>query len=87
MGRLRGASPLTGSKRFYLVIPGNIPESSLTKSQPVNSAANSYDGGVVIFPDGQIIEQAGWDQDAKRTPEERMAFHKAVTSGASDCEQ
>ena len=38
---------------------------------------HAYDGDTVVFPDGRIITQSGWDEDAKRTPEEQAAFHLA----------
>ncbi|MEA2570624.1 MAG: hypothetical protein QOI24_2625 [Acidobacteriota bacterium] len=34
------------------------------------------DAGLVVFPGGRVVEQSGWDADAKRTAEERTAFHR-----------
>ena len=39
------------------------------------------DAGLVVFPGGRVVEQSGWDADAKRTAEERTAFHRERHEG------
>src|SRR5437868_1061836 len=43
----------------------------------VAAVEHTFDGGTVVFPDGHIVSQSGWDEDAKRTKEEQAAFHSA----------
>jgi dienelactone hydrolase len=90
------AKVASGSGRFPVVVfshGGGIPvlfysillEELASQGYIVAAVEHSYDGDVVIFPDGQIIEQVGWDQDVKRTPEEKMLFHKGRQEvGAAD---
>jgi len=42
----------------------------------VAAVEHPYDAGFVVFPGNRIIEQAGWGDDAKRSPTERAAFHR-----------
>jgi hypothetical protein len=43
----------------------------------VAAVEHPFDGATVAFPDGRIISQKGWEEDPKRTKEERAAFHAA----------
>ncbi|MCU1227597.1 MAG: isoform [Acidobacteria bacterium] len=42
----------------------------------VTAVEHPGDAGLVVLPGGRVVEQSGWDADAKRTPAERMAFHR-----------
>lgn len=62
-----------------------IIEDLVSHGYVVAAVEHTYDGDTVVFPNGQVITQSGWDQDAKRTPEEQAAFHGARhTVGAED---
>lgn len=62
-----------------------IIEDLVSHGYVVAAVEHTYDGGTVVFPDGHIITQSGWDQDSKRTPEEMAAFHIArYKVGAED---
>jgi hypothetical protein len=51
----------------------------------VAAVEHCYDGASVVFPDGHIITQSGWDQDEKRSKQERASFHQArIHAGALD---
>jgi dienelactone hydrolase len=54
-----------------------IIEHLVSHGYVVAAVEHTFDGGTVVFPDGHIITQAGWDDDAKRTKAERATFHVA----------
>jgi hypothetical protein len=60
-----------------------IIENLVSHGYVVAAVEHTFDGATVVFPDGHIITQAGWDQDAKRTKEEKAAFHAARHSVGS----
>jgi dienelactone hydrolase len=83
---IENAPPAAGKQRFPVLVfshGGGIPvlcytaiiENLVSHGYVVAAVEHSYDGATVVFPDGRIITQSGWDQDAKRTKEERAAFH------------
>ena len=54
-----------------------IIENLVSHGYVVAAVEHAFDGATVVFPDGHIISQTGWDQDSKRTKEERAGFHSA----------
>jgi hypothetical protein len=88
--------PAATKERFPIVLfspGGGIPvlnytaiiEELVSHGYVVAAIEPSYDGGTIVFPDGRIISQVGWDEDAKRTPAERAAFHTTrIDVGAAD---
>jgi hypothetical protein len=83
---IENARPAAGTQRFPVAIfshGGGIPvlfytaiiENLVSHGYVVAAVEHSFDGATVVFPDGRIITQSGWDQDAKRTKEEQAAFH------------
>jgi dienelactone hydrolase len=83
---IKDARPLGGEQRFPVLIfshGGGIPvlfytaiiENLVSHGYVVAAVEHSYDGATVVFPDGRIITQSGWDQDSKRTKKERARFH------------
>lgn len=42
----------------------------------VAAVEHPYDASYVVFSGNRVIEGAGWDQDANRTPAERATFHR-----------
>jgi hypothetical protein len=83
---VENAAPAAGRRRFPILIfshGGGIPvlcytaiiENLVSHGYVVAAVEHSFDGATVVFPDGRIITQSGWDQDSKRTKEERAAFH------------
>jgi dienelactone hydrolase len=82
------ALPARGTKRFPVLVfshGGGIPvlcytaiiEDLVSHGYVVAAVEHTFDGATVVFPDGRIVTQSGWDEDAKRTPKERAAFHAA----------
>ena len=66
---------------FYSAILENLA----SQGYVVAAVEHTYDGDVVVFPDGHIIEQAGWDQDPQRSPQMQAEFHRArYEAGAQD---
>jgi Platelet-activating factor acetylhydrolase, isoform II len=60
-------------------------ENLVSHGYVVAAVEHTFDGGTVVFPDGRVVSQSGWDEDAKRTKEERAAFHAArYQVGAQD---
>ncbi len=83
---VENAPPVAGKQRFPVLIfshGGGIPvlcytaivENLVSHGYVVAAVEHSHDGATVVFPDGRIITQSGWDQDPKRTKEGRAAFH------------
>jgi pimeloyl-ACP methyl ester carboxylesterase len=83
---IENAPAAAGSQRFPVLIfshGGGIPvlfytaiiENLVSHGYVVAAVEHSYDGATVVFPDGRIITQSGWDQDVKRTKQEKAAFH------------
>jgi hypothetical protein len=82
-------SPLAaGTGRFPVLIfshGGGIPvlfytaiiENLVSHGYVVAAVEHTFDGATLVFPDGRIVTQSGWDEDPKRTPEKRAAFHAA----------
>src|SRR5437868_8364411 len=77
-----------GGEQFPVLIfshGGGIPvlyytaviENLVSHGYMVAAVEHTFDGATVVFPDGRIISQKGWDEDPKRTKEERAAFHAA----------
>ena len=93
---LQDAKLSAGSRRYPLVIfshGGGVPvlfytaiiEDLVSHGYVVAAIEHSYDGATIVFPDGRIITQKGWDKDAERTPEERRVFHTSrIKIGAED---
>lgn len=93
---IQGAQPPVGNQRFPILTfshGGGIPvlfytaiiENLVSHGYVVAAVEHSFDGATVVFPDGRIITQAGWDQDAKRTKEAQAAFHgERQRTGALD---
>jgi dienelactone hydrolase len=52
-----------------------IIENLVSHGYVVAAVEHLFDGGTVAFPDGRLVTQSGWDEDAKRNKEERAAFH------------
>lgn len=51
----------------------------------VAAVEHTTDGGTVVFPDGRIVPQSGWDEVAKRSKEERASFQETrYRVGAQD---
>jgi dienelactone hydrolase len=81
--------PVVGGKGPFPVVifshGGGIPvlyytaiiENLVSHGYVVAAVEHTFDGGTVVFPDGRIVSQSGWDEDAKRSKEERAAFHAA----------
>jgi dienelactone hydrolase len=80
--------PAKGTGQFPVVIfshGGGIPvlyytaiiENLVSHGYVVAAVEHTFDGATVVFPDGRIVTQSGWDEDSKRTPQERAAFHAA----------
>ncbi len=60
-------------------------ESLASSGYVVAAVEHSYDGELVVFPDGHIVEQSGWDRDPKRSAQERIQFHRSrYEAGAKD---
>jgi hypothetical protein len=88
--------PAAGTGRFPVLIfshGGGIPvlfytaiiENLVSHGYVVAAVEHTFDGATLVFPDGRIVTQAGWDEDSKRTPKERAAFHTARHhAGAQD---
>jgi hypothetical protein len=83
---IENAAPAAGGQKFPILIfshGGGIPvrcytaiiENLVSHGYVVAAVEHSFDGATVVFPDGRIITQSGWDQDSKRTKEEKAAFH------------
>src|SRR5262249_16187215 len=83
---IKDARPLVGEQRFPILIfshGGGIPvlfytaiiENLVSHGYAVAAVEHCYDGATVVFPDGRIITQSGWDQDSKRTKKEQARFH------------
>jgi hypothetical protein len=93
---VENAPVVTGRAQFPVLIfshGGGIPvlyytaiiEDLVSHGSVVAAVEHTFDGGTVVFPDGHIITQSGWDQDVKRTREEQAAFHAARhLAGAKD---
>ena len=93
---VEGADPVPGRARFPVVIfshGGGIPvlfytallEDLASHGWVVAAVEHTYDGDVVVYPDGHIVDQTQWDQDQRRTPEERARFHRwRYETGAAD---
>lgn len=87
---------LSGRDRRYPVVifshGGGVPvlfytaiiEDLVSHGYVVAAVEHSYDGDTVVFPDGRIITQSGWDKDEERTPQERKAFHTARIKVAAE---
>lgn len=72
----------TGTPVLYYTA---IIENLVSHGYVVAAVEHTFGGGTVVFPDGRIMSQSGWDEDAKRTKEERAAFHAArYRIGAQD---
>jgi hypothetical protein len=80
--------PAAGTGRFPLLVFSHgggilvlfytaIIENLVSHGYVVAAVEHTFDGATVIFPDGHIVTQNGWDEDPKRTPAERAAFHAA----------
>jgi dienelactone hydrolase len=90
------ARPVTEAKRFPVVIfshGGGMPirfytaiiENLVSHGYVVAAVEHCHDGASVVFPDGHIITQSGWDQDDKRSKAERARFHQSrIRTGALD---
>src|SRR5262249_35154750 len=85
---ITNAPVVAGKEQFPVLIfshGGGIPglyytamiEDLVSHGYVVAAVEHTFDGGTVVFPDGRIVSQSGWDEDAKRTKEERAAFHAA----------
>jgi dienelactone hydrolase len=85
---IENAPAVPGKGKFPVVIfshGGGIPvlyytaiiENLVSHGYVVAAVEHTFDGATVVFPDGRIISQSGWDEDAKRTKEEQAAFHAA----------
>ncbi|MFL5243817.1 MAG: hypothetical protein ACJ8FY_17080 [Gemmataceae bacterium] len=83
---IKDAPPAGRKEKFPILIfshGGGIPvlcytaiiENLVSHGYVVAAVEHSFDGGTVVFPDGRIITQNGWDQDPTRTKDERSAFH------------
>jgi predicted dienelactone hydrolase len=82
--------------RFPLLIfshGGGIPvlfytaiiEELVSHGYIVAAVEHSYDGATVVFPDGHIITQTGWDQDSQRSEKDKATFHMSrYRTGAED---
>jgi dienelactone hydrolase len=80
-------APVVAGKGLFPVLifshGGGIPvicytaiiENLVSHGYVVAAVEHTFDGGTVVFPDGRIVSQSGWDEDAKRTKEEQAAFH------------
>jgi pimeloyl-ACP methyl ester carboxylesterase len=84
---IENARPAAGKQRFPVAIfshGGGIPvlfytaiiENLVSHGYVVAAVEHSFDGATVVFPDGRIITQSGWDQDSRRTKAEQAAFHE-----------
>jgi hypothetical protein len=85
-----------GTERFPVLIfshGGGIPvlcyaaiiENLVSHGYVVAAVEHVFDGATIVFPDGRIVSQSGWDEDSKRTPQERTAFHHSrYRVGAQD---
>ncbi len=90
------AKPSLKDRRYPVVVfshGGGIPvlfytaiiEDLVSHGYAVAAVEHPYDGATIVFPDGRIITQNGWDKDAERTPEERATFHTSrIKVGADD---
>lgn len=85
---ITNAPVVAGKGQFPVLIfshGGGIPvlyytamiEDLVSHGYVVAAVEHTFDGGTVVFPDGRIVSQSGWDEDAKRTKEEQAAFHAA----------
>jgi hypothetical protein len=83
---VENALPAAGVGRFPVLVfshGGGIPvlfysaiiENLVSQGYVVAAVEHTFDGATVVFPDGRIVTQSGWDEDSKRTPQERTAFH------------
>jgi dienelactone hydrolase len=93
---LEDAKPSAREARFPVVIfshGGGVPalfytaiiEDLVSHGYAVAAVEHSYDGATIVFPDGHIVTQSGWDKDAERTPEEQTAFHTSrIKVGSED---
>jgi hypothetical protein len=93
---LEGAKSFARGARFPVVIfshGGGVPvlfytaiiEDLVSHGYAVAAVEHSYDGATIVFPDGHIVTQSGWDKDAERAPEERTAFHTSrIKVGSED---
>jgi hypothetical protein len=83
---IEGLPPAAGDEKFPLLIfshGGGIPvlcytaiiENMVSHGYVVAAVEHTFDGATVVFPDGRIITQSGWDQDTKRTKREQALFH------------
>jgi hypothetical protein len=91
---VENAPVVPGKKQFPVLIfshGGGIPvlyytaiiENLVSHGYVVAAVEHTFDGATVVFPDGHIVTQAGWDQDATRTKQEKAAFHAARHSVGS----
>ena len=93
---IENAKPPARNQRFPVLIfshGGGIPvlyytaiiENLVSHGYVVAAVEHCYDGATVVFPDGHIITQSGWDQDEKRTKKEQAEFHgERIRTGALD---
>lgn len=93
---LENAELSAKSRRYPIVVfshGGGVPvlfytaiiEDLVSHGYVVAAIEHSYDGATIVFPDGRIITQSGWDKDTERTPEERKVFHTSrIKVGAED---
>ncbi len=93
---LEGVDMAHGGAKFPVVVfshGGGTPvlfysamlESLASNGYVVAAVEHSYDGDMVVFPDGHIVEQSGWDRDPKRSAQERIQFHRSrYEAGAKD---
>jgi hypothetical protein len=59
-----------------VLVYSTIIEELASHGYVVAAVEHPYDGETIIFPDGHVVTEAGWDGDEKRTAEERIRFHR-----------
>jgi hypothetical protein len=80
--------PAAGTGQFPILVfshGGGIPvlyytaiiENLVSHGYVVAAVEHTFDGATIVFPDGRIVTQSGWDEDSQRSPKERAAFHAA----------
>jgi hypothetical protein len=83
---VENARVAAGTERFPVLIfshGGGIPvlcytaiiENLVSHGYVVAAVEHVFDGATIVFPDGRIVSQSGWDEDPKRTPQQRTTFH------------
>jgi len=83
---IENAPIASGKERFPVLLfshGGGIPvlyysaiiENLVSHGYVVAAVEHTYDGATVVFPDGHIVSQSGWDKDPQRTKEEQASFH------------